>query len=302
MQCVDEGDESITIELPSPTATDNCSGDITWEWARSDIDGGAWHAWEDPGLDAPFNVGDTFVYFKAIDACGNEDDCSMVVTVRGCEDYCTYTQGYWGKDLDGQNAAKNPNIAIRLAQLQGLLEEPMTVGVLGVRSLTFWYDDTQVPAIHDEICIFKRLPAGGQPSALPEGAGDMTFDGNCNTTPSLLDPKKPDGRFKNVFLGQVIAYSLNLRLDDGPPLTAPICTPFWTWPKDGGLGTEYTIPDSVMTALGPNPTFGGLLTLANEALAGLHPELIGALNTAVSTINEAYDECRWFVACPTETP
>jgi hypothetical protein len=56
----------------------------------------------------------------------------------------------------------------------------------------------------------------------------------------------------------------------------------------------------VLDALGSKATYGGLLELANELLGGMHADqngLLGAVNTAVSTINEAFDECRW-VACP----
>jgi hypothetical protein len=62
------------------------------------------------------------------------------------------------------------------------------------------------------------------------------------------------------------------------------------------------IPQSVLNALttcGLPQTVGGLLELANRALAGLPTcgATIGDLNSAVSAINEGFDECRVPIDC-----
>jgi hypothetical protein len=124
----------------------------------------------------------------------------------------------------------------------------------------------------------------------------------------LLDKKGI--KFRNNMLGQTIALALNTRLlgnlgsftltDD------PICTQAAKFVGlDGGTpvfepdsaslcGCGGSIPSSVITALGADPTVHGLLNLANRALAGLNtaPASLGDIHSAVGLINESFDECR----------
>jgi len=160
-------------------------------------------------------------------------------------------------------------------------------------------------------CIILRLPAGGPSETLP--AGNLTMDANCNTSPALPLDKKGI-KFRNNMLGQTIALSLNVRLGDpfyldppkGEPLAdAPLNTEFCTW---DGVSKDslqsHSIPGSVLTALdtlGLPKTVGGLLELANLALAGQNTDgaSLGDIHSAVGAINEAFDECRFLTLdCP----
>jgi len=165
-------------------------------------------------------------------------------------------------------------------------------------------------------CIYKRLPAGGQPDILPD-AGDLTTGGSssCFTGSKLIDLQKAQGRFRNVFVGQVITFSLNLRLPQlnedtdalDPNLALEgraLCRCFRVWPVGGTTWKDFCIPDSVWNALPPptyndkdqriGPTFGDLRMLANRALANeTEPaKLIGDLNNVITAINEGLDECK----------
>lgn len=68
---------------------------------------------------------------------------------------------------------------------------------------------------------------------------------------------------------------------------------------EGECAQQYTIPASIIAALGGDPSVSNLLALANAALAGDDSVDIGDIYDAVSTINEAFDECLESVACPT---
>ncbi len=143
------------------------------------------------------------------------------------------------------------------------------------------------------------------------------------------------GKFLNVLLGQTIALSLNVRLDPFLPgfeLSETFCTAGLIPGTDGVLGVtpagpdliigtadDYTsddaadmddvqmfeIPASVLEALASEDlgidsvTVGGLLELANRALAGLDTggASLPDINKAVDAINRGFDECRIPLAC-----
>jgi hypothetical protein len=238
-------------------------------------------------------------------ACGDPVTQCARLTVMVCDEiFCTFTQGFWG----------NPNGKFNGQNKEQLLTEPpfdlmatdLTVGVLGTRSLT-------IPSAAWE-CIIKRLPAGGTPKAL-EDCNDQTMDTSCNVPNPACLPLK-NGKFLNVFLGQVITLSLNLRLD--PELAdLELCNLMTTLKVDPGpdglmhTDDDVPIPDTekvvfispvVMNALdnlGLDQTVGGLLELANRALAGLPTggASISAINGAVDAINNGFDGCRLMVSC-----
>jgi hypothetical protein len=72
---------------------------------------------------------------------------------------------------------------------------------------------------------------------------------------------------------------------------------------EGGCPKQNIIPWEVIDILGPGAKVNDLLDLANAALAGsggLSNSEIGAINQAVTAINEAFDECAYLISCSTE--
>src|SRR5574341_799826 len=161
--------------------------------------------------------------------------------------------------------------------------------------------------------IIDSMPAGGTPSALPSGLKATVPP--CSALTPVTDGR---GRFRNVLIGQVLALSFNVRLDYPELGDLRLCQTFVTkraLPGPDGLhgtnddlidwtdlGQEFLIPSSVLSALtnlGLSQTVNGLLELANLALAGQNTggASIPDINTAVSAINEGFDECRFLISC-----
>jgi hypothetical protein len=251
-----------------------------------------------------------------------EIECAAACTVSFCcesapTEFCGFTQGFYGNAGGAFNGITTPDL------LDMLITDvwPLVVGVpsVGAMSLTF--------PEGTEGCIIERLPAGGPSSVLSSdpsfGDETISFPDDCQTDPPL---PLMDSRFKNVFLGQVIALALNVRvytveadlvghLGDAPlceymSTRAALCGP------DGVCGTaddvpdpngdifDFTIDSSVLVALDNlfgegHRTVEFLLALANRALAGLDTggASMGAINHAVSMINRGFDKCRFLVWC-----
>ncbi len=221
----------------------------------------------------------------ASNKCGSDEACTeLVVDECGGEEFCTLTQGAYGTAGGAGN----------LAQINGLLSTDLVVGKAG-RSLRILAGGGQ--------CVIDRLAAGGPAAALPATLGDATLSSTtCQTSPVAL-PLQNNGTFRNVFLGQVITLSLNTRLDVNLSALG-ICESMTSDQDLKTLGDEITrtISLDVFTALsaaGLPHTVGGLLELANRALAGQATGVasISEINDAVSGINELFDECRTLVEC-----
>jgi hypothetical protein len=151
---------------------------------------------------------------------------------------------------------------------------------------------------------------------LPDFSDKILDARTCQTSPPL--PLNKDGTFKNLLLGQTITLSLNLRLvtdfDLGSLKLSPtLCTQRVLSGPDGLVGTsddefdpssalmQFTIPSSVLSALGPGATVNDLLALANEALAGLPAgdARLSEVTAALDAINRGFDNHRLLVNCPT---
>jgi hypothetical protein len=288
-----------TIQCPAepvfgiPTATDNCDPDPEIVVvARDSV----------PGPTAGSYA--ITVTWEAVDDCDNAStECSQTITVE-CpdEEFCTRTQGFYGNE-----GGKIDGLVGTYAFIRDLLSgSPLVVGKDG-RSLTIPYEGAG--------CIIKRLPAGSTPTYMPPiGNATMTMP-DCQTSPTEL-PLDKNGKFVNVLLGQTITLSLNVRYDPGLPsfgLSETFCTqsmyssPATTSAKIGGAPNQapmgmYTISSNVLSALsdlGLPQTVGGLLELANRALADWDRGGAGFsdINNAVDTINRAFDECKSVVPC-----
>jgi hypothetical protein len=173
----------------------------------------------------------------------------------------------------------------RLQLIQTLLSgSPLVIGVPG-RSFTVTSANAS--------CIILRLPAGGPAATLPATLGnDSLVAPTCQTASPL--PLK-NGKFRNVFLGQLVAYSLNLRLDTGLD-TLHLCANMLV---EGGSILIPTPVLNALTALGLPQTAAGLLELANRAIAG-QPSggaSINQISSALDAINSGFDECKAFLGC-----
>lgn len=214
--------------------------------------------------------------------CSVEMSCARISVQECGSEYCTLTQGAYGSNCGYFNGMSRPQLIKSL-----LGNEPLTVGVVGARSLTI---PTGLAAAN---CIILRLPATSTPKALPSGFGDKVLQtSTCQTTTPL---PLQNGRFKNVLLGQTIALSLNLRLS--PNLASvPLCPNVVT-----SNGVAH-IPLSVLAAmldLGYGHSVDGLLQFANRALAGQSTGVasLSDINCAISNINCRFDECATLIGC-----
>jgi hypothetical protein len=236
----------------------------------------------------------------AEDACGNVSaQVTQTISVPVCHDqFCTLTQGFYGNKY---GVACHTG-ELTLIMIQRLTSAPfgnLVVGAPG-RSLT-------VDAAHSA-CITKRLPAGGTPAMIPEG--DHVFGNDCANE----IPVNGGDKFDNVLLGQTIALTLNLRVDDelgdlileGEWMTTAASDPG----EDDICGTDDDIelpgritkhiPMAVLTTLDDlygSRSVNNLLALANRALGGLSTgsATLIQINEAVSSINEGFDGCRFLV-------
>jgi hypothetical protein len=265
--------------LTVPTATDNCAGtNVVVTWTRSD---GA------TNLNAPWPSGTTTVISTATDGC-NTSTCTNTVTVDTCIQYCTLSQGWYGNE-----GGKGKQTVAIMSQL--LATNDLVIGKPG-NSVTFTLDDIK--------CIILRLPATGPSSVLP--GGNLVMDTNCNTTTPLPLDKKGI-KFRNNMLGQTITLSMNIRLyqlgnGDSPLGEAPLTSEFCTWDGEHGDSiNSFTISANVLTALtnlGLPHTVGGLVELANRALADwdIAPASLGDVHGAVGTIIDAFHGCRFLTS------
>lgn len=227
-----------------------------------------------------------------VDEQGAPHTCEANFACQAPSEYCTRSQGFYGN-----KGGKHQGVGTLLL-LESLITpgSPLVVGVPGTRSLT-------IPD-GSEQCVIDRLPAGGPSVALPD-FDDQTINADCDTDPTGMPIKSK--RFRNNLLGQVITLALNVRLDQpGDLAEVELCPAMTTQaPSDGeGDDDECHISQDVLDALevlGLDQTVGGLLELANRALAGeadlgrlSHSEI----GEAVATINECFDGCRVFEGCP----
>ena len=113
------------------------------------------------------------------------------------------------------------------------------------------------------------------------------------------------GRFNNVLIGQVVTLTLNVRLGtlsclpgDEPDVLLGLFVlpdePFCTVPFDNeaACAEQFEIPEALQ-----GKTVAELLAAANAALAGDTTYSLSDIYTAVTAINEGFDECRIIVPC-----
>ena len=221
------------------------------------------------------------------DGCSAE--CRIEVNLLLGSQFCTLTQGAWGAP---NGIANGPNGFITLNP--GIL--PVTIGGIG-----------QSTTVHTQAALEAYLPADGPPAALLPGDRDFYTAGDV----------VPDGG--GVLRGQTVALSLAVNLSNigatFPGLADLIlpdlsfCTQGLLAGNDGVLGTTddqldlgsaitgpWSLPSTVAVA---NNTVADVLLMANQYLrGGTSAPPIGDVNTAETTLNEAFDGCRRVVSCP----
>ena len=239
--------------------------------------------------------------------CSNTDTTQIVVQACQDDDFCTYTQGYFGspkgKACDGDSLYRNPISLIRYLLLPGDI-------VLGSGSRTI------TVTVNDSARVNAVMPGGSTPRAL-------THTGNISMAQLGANGYlNRQGRLNNVFLSQTLALSLNLRINPtllqftldsgylhtqklascGDTTTTISCT------TDSNAIQSHRMNDVVVGYLAANggATVQNLLSLANKLLGqtllpgaaaagGTYVPTYSATSGMVSLINEAFDECCVFI-------
>jgi hypothetical protein len=270
---------------------------------------------------------DVIVSVLVTDANGCSHTCSTSYACEGLPFDKTLTQGAYG-NKKGQTIVEQGGVCTLVNREQlitMLLTSDLVIGVTGEKSLTF---SSATPAKMAQ-CIIKRLPAGTTPKQLfgsLAGPLDETVTASCDTSPDsgLIEMHTNKNctldnscKWENVLLGQVIALSLNLRLDNlgegnlkntllsrymlakNPVVTYDEngCPTYdSSGPECGDALSQAAIPPTVLTEIrtmsgNHGGTVADLLALANRALAGeITDSSLGEINQAVDALNQLFDE------------
>jgi len=270
----------VTVSASGPTTF--CIGGSVTLTASPSGTGPFSYSWSNGATSQSITVGGAGSYSVTVtdaNGCSKASDAVAVATLR-CA--CSLTQGAYG----------SAGGAGTVSQVQTLIGSLLTAG-FGLKSFNVGSGGAA--------CLVYRLPAGGPPAALPNGPSTFTSGySSCNVSASSL---LKNGKFNNVLLGQTITLTLNVR-GNARLASTPLCPSMTTQHVIGvyldpaSTPATFAIPSSVLTALGPSPTVGGLLNLANLALSGasgLPP--LSDINSAVNNINVGFDGCRALIAC-----
>jgi hypothetical protein len=277
---------ALSLSLQVGACSSGTNGSITATFSggtgtyQAKIDNGAYAAATSPKTFTGLAPGSHTITVKDANGCTT----SKSTTVASCQTFCSLTQGAYGNA--GGKYAYN-GVKYTTTQLLQLLTSPakggaLVVGVPGVRSLTV--PQSAVTCLDgDNSCRLARLPANTTPASLPSNLGDKTLNAcgislSCQTNPAI--PLQGNGQWQSTLLGQTVTLTLNTRLDATlPGLVLPSCV---------------SIRASVLTALtncGYSQTVGGLLNLANLALAGQSTcgASLSDITDALDSINSHFD-------------
>ena len=239
--------------------------------------------------------------------CSSADTTEIVVEQCLDDDFCTYTQGYFGskngKACDGDSLYQNP-----ISLIHNLLLPGNIILGSGARTITI--------TVNDSARVNAVMPGGGTPRALTHSGNISMLQLGAN---GYLNRQ---GRINNVFLSQTLALSLNLRinptlmhfnLDSGYLHTQKLATcgdsvTTIDCSTDSSAIQSWYMNDKVVGYLDANggATVENLLYLANQLLGqsimpgasaagGTVVPSYSAVSDMVALINEAFDECRVFI-------
>jgi hypothetical protein len=271
-------------------------------WSGNDVTGSTFNI-----QTAGVGVHQVIYTYTDVNGCSASDTTSITVNVCLDDDFCTYTQGYFGspkgKACDGDSLYRNPVSLIRSLLLPGNI----ILGA-GTRTITV--------TVNDSVRVNMVMPGGSTPRAL-------THTGNISMSQlSTYSYLNRQGRLNNVFLSQTLALSLNLRinptllpfiLDSGYLITQKLAncgdtTTVLSCEMDSSAIESWMMNDKVVGYLAANggATVENLLVLANKLLGqvlmpgaaaagGTFVPSYSAVSGMVSTFNEAFDECRVFL-------
>jgi hypothetical protein len=203
--------------------------------------------------------------------------CEFTLTcIEPPKSYTTFTQGFYGntggKDCSGRTTTEIINAALGSNGLY-----------LGVSGRSFFVGAGQASN------LISILPGGGSASVLPNG----------NFTSANWSSLLKKGKINNVLLSQTITLGLNLRND--PTLGGFVLTSSFTTlamkcsvTPDPNSAKTFSIPQSVLSALGANNTVANLFAFASSVLGGgnRNGASLSDINAAVDAINRGFDERR----------
>ena len=313
---------------------DNCDGEVPYDCEITGYPDADCATFE-------FPVGTTEICFTAIDECLNPTTICINITVKPCEEFCTYTQGFYGSQ---KGTACNLEESVR--------GEVFTAGLIAQGDLTIGYGSNKV--------VFKSTyptdVAKIIQTILPGGKSSYALNGTCEVLSTIPDCMKSyltkQKTINNQLFAQTLVLGLNMRIKDGfgdVPLEAGkwlvtqkklycmeesggvemVCTPVLTEVEPYEFVCNqleidpywyYMLPEGVLCFMAENGydlTIGGLFELANKALGGAETDMmcgemkvtLDQIASAVDMINNAFDECRILVGnldekimCPDQCP
>lgn len=299
------------------------SGGYTYVW---EILGGSFNPAPGPtDATVTYNTQSGAVSIKVtvtdVNGCTATDTAEADCTVHNL--FCTLTQGAYG-NAKGKTYLGD-QLVNRVQLLTALLNTDLTLGVVGEKSLTIPGGSS---AAASAACIIKRLPGGTSAKELYGNATPPVVDRTLDTTTCDTDPQAAtqfsNGRWQNVLLTQTLTLALNIRFDahgDAGLADFELCrymaarkavisidenghvTYEDTAPNCPENITAVGIPEAVIAELGDGATVQDLLDLANRALAGLPTDsTLDEIGSAVGSINELFDGCRFLIYCSDTTP
>jgi hypothetical protein len=247
----------------------------------------------------PFTVNSGASYsFTVTDANG----CTTTTTgtAATCVSYCTYTQGYWA----------NGNRTAIIEQLMVANNLPNIPSVVDVSNPNKYNDitigrDLRSLQISSAACVSALLPGGG--NNLPLAAGNAISKATaCTAGNNTLSNR---GKIQNNMAANVIALELNFRLNrrDGKDLgvynltSNPNCLPISSIILTAisldltNIRKEYPTNHPLFLSTVKNIYISDLFIYANRYLGGkitASNSLGGSLTSAITAVNEAWDECR----------
>jgi len=256
-----------------------------------------------------------------VNGCKADDTAEADCTVHDL--FCTLTQGAYG-NAKGKTYLGD-QLVNRVQLLTALLDTNLVLGVVGEKSLTI---PGGASAAASAQCIIKRLPGGTSAKELYGDATPPVVDRTLDTTTCDTSPQAAtqfsNGRWQNVLLTQTLTLALNIRFDahgDAGLANFELCrymaarkavvvidqnghvTYEDTAPNCPENITAVGLPEAVIAELGPGATVQDLLDLANRALAGLPTDsTLDEIGSAVGSINELFDGCRFLIYCSDTTP
>ncbi|GAP69972.1 por secretion system C-terminal sorting domain [Bacteroidales bacterium 6E] len=325
---------NVPIIVPEPVFMDNCDGEVPYDCEIVGYPDADCETFE-------FPVGTTEICYTAIDECQNPTTICINITVKPCEEFCTYTQGFYGSQ---KGTACNLEESLR--------GEAFTAGLIAQGDLTIGYGTNKV--------VFKST----YPTAvakviqiiLPGGKSSYALSGTCevvSNVPSCMNGYLTKQKtLNNQLFAQTLVLGLNMRINEGLTdvtleagkwLTTQeklycmeesggvemVCSPivmgeepyeFICNQMDVDPYWYYMLPEGVLCYMAENGydmTIGGLYELANKALGGAETGMmcgdmkvtLDHIASAVDMINNAFDECRILVGnldekimCPDQCP